>query len=95
MSEHALVLVGFEPDWQALYVEGEKVAEGHKVRPEELVQHTAEYVGREGNPTVQLATTHVEHDELDEHEEFNPIPETLSELKERAPKAYGRIDVAF
>jgi hypothetical protein len=90
MSAHAIVLVGFEPDWQALYVEGQKVAEGHKVRPEELVQHTAEYVGREGNPTVQLETTHVENDELDEHGEFD-IPDTLVELEERAPGAYGRI----
>lgn len=87
---HAIVLVGFEPDWQALYVEGQKVAEGHKVRPEELVQHTAEYVGREGNPTVQLETTHVEDDELDEHGEFE-IPDTLPELEKSAPGAHGRI----
>jgi len=91
MTEHAIVLVVFAPDWQALYIEGQKVAEGHEVRQEEVVKHTAEYVGREGNPTVQLETTHVEHDELDEYEEFNPIPDTLSELEERAPRAYGRI----
>lgn len=89
---HQIVLVGFEPDWQALYVEGQKVAEGHKVTPQELVQHTAEYVGREGNPTVELETTHVESDELDEYEEFD-IPDSLSELEERAPGAFGRISV--
>lgn len=90
MSQHAIVLVGFEPDWQALYVEGQKVAEGHEVRPEELVQHTVEYVGREGNPTVQLESTHVEEDEMDEHGEIE-IPDTLGELEESAPGAYERI----
>lgn len=89
---HQIVLVGVEPDWEVLYVEGQKVVEGHHVTPQELVQHTAECVGREGNPTVQLETTHVESDELDEYEEFD-IPDSLSELEERAPGAFGRISV--
>lgn len=90
---HAIVLVGFEPDWQALYVDGKRVAEGHKVEPAQLVNAGAQrsYLEDKYRGVVELTTTHVEHDELDEYEEFNPIPDTLEELAERAPKAYERI----
>lgn len=90
MTEHAIVLAGFEPDWAILYIEGERVAEGHRILPEELVTHTAEYVGREGNPAVQLESTHVEEDEADEYGEFQ-MPDTLDKLEERYPAAYARI----
>lgn len=92
MSTHAIVLVGFEPDWQALYVDGKKFAEGHKVEAAKLVEAGArsDWLADKYGRTVQLETTHVEDDELDEHGEFD-IPETLAELKERAPGAFGRI----
>jgi hypothetical protein len=91
---HPIVLVGFEPDWEALYLNGKKVREGHHVSPNDVYDVTYEACKSRVLPQgTKLETTHVETDEMDEHEEFNPIPETLTELQERAPKAYGRISV--
>lgn len=104
MTKHTIVLVGFEPDWEALYIENVKVAEGHHVTPAELVQHTAAHMGARGGCTcsdgdergreVELETTHVEEDEADEYGEHE-IPEFLAgpklSLECSAPKAFARI----
>lgn len=84
--KHPLVLVGFEPDWEALYVNGFKVEEGHHVDKAALV--TAGAVLAPGSGEVPtLETTHVESDEADQHGEHK-IPTKLEDLP---VGAYGRI----
>lgn len=89
MTEHVFVLVGFEPDWEALYIDGFKETEGHHVAKGDLVRYGQSLAIRTGS-TPPLETTHVEEDEADEHGE-HIIPDTLEELAKQAPKAYERI----
>ena len=86
---HPFVLVGFEPDWEALYIGGHKETEGHDVDKVDIVTYAQSLVVRTG-ATPRLETTHVEEDEADEHGEHT-IPDTLDELAEQAPLAYERI----
>lgn len=85
-AQHPLVLVGFEPDWEALYVEETKVAEGHHVEKGALVEFAQAVAIREGRK-VPLETTHVESDEGNEYEEH----EIVEELDKLPAGAYGRI----
>lgn len=89
MINHTIVLVGFEPDWEALYVDTVKVAEGHHVEQAVLIREAQAVALREGG-LVKLATTHVEEYEMNEYGEID-IPETLVGLKVAAPGAYARI----
>jgi hypothetical protein len=86
MTEHPFVLVGFEPDWEALYVEETKVAEGHHVDKAQLVEFGQAIAIREGCK-VPLETTHVESDEENEYEEH----EIVEELDNLPAGAYERI----
>jgi hypothetical protein len=86
MTKHPLVLVGFEPDWEALYVEGTKVAEGHHVEKGQLVEFAQAIAIREGCK-VPLETTHVESDEGNEYEEHDIV----EELDKLPTGAYERI----
>lgn len=88
-ADHPFVLVGFEPDWEALYIDGFKETEGHHVDKGDLVTYGQSLAIRTGT-TPRLETTHVEEDEADEHGEHT-IPDTLEELAKQAPKAYERI----
>lgn len=88
--KHAIVLVGFEPDWQALYIEGKKVAEGHGVSKAEVVEHVAAYMGRTGDLRASLEETHIEEYEMNQYGEID-IFDTLDELEKGAPGAFERI----
>ncbi len=89
-TDHPFVLVGFEPDWEALYIDGHKETEGHHVDKGDLVTYGQSLAVLTTGATPRLETTHVEDDEADEHGE-HIIPDTLEELAETAPLAYGRI----
>lgn len=87
MNKHAFVLVGFEPDWEALYVESVKVAEGPRVSTAECIKHSLALAEKLRTTDFEMETTHVETDEMDEHGEIE-IPDRLGGL----PKgAYERI----
>lgn len=79
MIDHRLVLVGFEPDWEALYVEGKKVAEGHRVHTWECVKHSMALAEKLGTTDICLESTHVEANEGNEYEEHD-ICERLEDL---------------
>lgn len=80
MIKHPFVLVGFEPDWEALYVNGKKVCEGHHVNPSALVDWTRKYMLTVGSdPNFELRDTHVAENEGNEYGEHE-IPARLEEL---------------
>lgn len=79
-SEHPLVLVSFDPDWEALYVEGTKVAEGHHVEKKQLVEFAQALAIREGRK-VELEESWLEESDGNEHGEYD-IPDELGGFSE-------------
>lgn len=86
MDDHPFVLVSFDPDWEALYVRGKKVAEGHHVEIKRIVleaQSLALNVGKH----VPLEGTYVEGSDGNEHEEY----EIHDKLEDFSETILGRI----
>lgn len=79
-SEHPFVLVSFDPDWEALYVEGTKVAEGHHVEEKKLVEFAQALAIREGRK-VELEESWVEESDGNEYGEYD-IPDELGGFSE-------------
>jgi len=70
MTEHPFVLISFDPDWEALYVEGTKVAEGHHVEKAKLVEFGQALALRQGEP-VPLEESYVEESDGNEYGEYD------------------------
>lgn len=79
-SEHPFVLVSFDPDWEALYAEGTKVAEGHHVEKKQLVEFAQALAIREGRK-IELEEAWVEESDGNEYGEYD-IPDELDGFSE-------------
>jgi hypothetical protein len=79
-SEHPFVLVSFDPDWEALYVEGTKVAEGHHVEKKQLVSF-GQNLALQEKRHVELKESWVEESDGNEHGEYD-IPDELGGFSE-------------